>query len=425
MKKHLLLVLPLLLSTTGLGQHKHQSLKEREIRQLKVNQSQIKDFETREEREIFNNRFKSLEKEITDGYLKENFVLDTEYKKFIEQLFNQFIAQNKEYQLRKPTIYITKTNSPNAASAGFDYYFVNSGILCYLDNEYQLAAVIGHELAHNYLDHSRESIKQDAEFYREFKKERRLLKKSEMIKLIKSQDEVIQKKYDLAVLSRKKEIAADSLGFVFYTKLNFPKSEYLGLLNKLEEIDNEKFKITNDETYQQLFEVNGFKIKPKWLKLEKDELFSGLTFTEHIDKDSVKSHPNTKDRKEWVMKKFKINENKDAKIEASELFLKLKNKMIQQKYETYLHNDNYAFALYLIMQEKQENSERSDLDFNMNRILLKLYEGRLKHEFNKYVPIADANDEDQDYNRFLNFLWNIPTPDFKTIADYYNTKATL
>ena len=355
--------------------------------------------------------------------MKENFVLDLEYKKFIDQLFHQFVTQNKEYQLGSPTPYIVKANTANAASAGFDYYFVNSGILRYLDNEYQLAAVIGHELAHNYLNHSKESIKREAEFYRDFKKELRSLKRSEMIKLIKSQDEVIQKKYDMAVLSRKKEIAADSLGFVFYSKLNFPKSEYLGLLKKFEAIDAEEFKTTKDDTYQQLFEVNGVKIKPKWLKFEKDELFAGLTFTEHIDKDSVKSHPNTKDRKEWVIKNFKLDENETSKIEASEAFLQLKDKMIQQKYDTYFHNDNYATALYYLAQEKQEGSTRKDLDMYFGLAFLKLYDGRLKHEFNKYVPIADTNDEDQDFHRFLNFLWNIPTPDLKTIGDYYMKKA--
>ena len=423
MKKIIFLTLTLLFSSSLFAQNAKFEAKDREINQLKTNQEKFKNFKNKTEVKIYDNHFKNIESRIIKGYTKDYFILDKSYSDFIEQVFQSFIKKNPQYQLGNPKTYIVDHNIPNASSAGFDYYFINSGIIRYLDNEYQLAAVIGHEIAHNYLNHSRESIIQEAEFVQDFKKEFRSLKRSEMIKLIKSQDEVIQKKYDLASQSRKKEITADSLGFVFYKNLGYPEAEYSNLLNKLQDLDKDEYYTIKDETYYELFEVNDLKIKPKWLKLEKNELFAGLNFTEHIDKDSISSHPNTNDRKEWLINQFKLSSEKTEAKEPSETYKTLKLKAVDNYYNTLFVNDYYGFALYHIINAKQNKSERNDLDNNLGLIFNKLHEARTRHEFNKYIQIADANDKDEDYNRFLNFVWNIPTPDLKTLAEYYTKKA--
>lgn len=425
MKKFIFLTFTLFSTAFLRAQHSNDLAKEKEINLLKTNQSKFRNFENKIERKIYDDHFKSVEERITKGYTKNQFILDPSYSDFVQQIFQLFIQKNTQYQLGNPKSYIIDHNVPNASSAGFDYYFINSGIIRYLDNEYQLAAVIGHELAHNYLNHTRESIVQEAEFVQDFKKEFRSLKRSEMIKLIKSQDEVIQKKYDLANQSRKKEITADSLGYIFYKNLGYPETEYFNLLNKLQELDKNHFYTIKDETYYQIFEVDELKIKPKWLKLEKNELFAGLNFTEHIDKDSISSHPNTNDRKEWLVNQFKLSSDNSRPKEASETYNTLKQKAIDQYYNTLFINDMYGFALYHIINAKQNNVDRKDLDTNLGVIFHKLYEARTKHEFNKYIPIADPNDEDEDYHKFLNFVWNIPTPDFKILGEYYTKKAAL
>ena len=87
--------------------------------------------------------------------------------------------------------------------------------------------------------------------------------------------------------------------------------------------------------------------------------------------------------------------------------------------------NNYDYALYTIMNQKQKGNNDPKLDELLVEIFDKLHESRLKHEFNKYVSIANANDEDTDYHRFLNFLWNLPTPELKLIANYYKEKAAI
>ncbi|GGF01338.1 Peptidase family M48 [Chishuiella changwenlii] len=402
------------------------ALKERDLKTLKAVQNKYNNFNNRFEKNVYNQHFTRIENDLNKNYKKNFFILDNDYQEFIKNCFQNIKDANKTIPLESPHFYILKSNVPNASSLGFDYYMINNGLFQLFDNEYQFAAVITHEIAHNYLQHVKLEIIQEAEFIQDFKKEYRSLKRSDLIKLIKSQDEVIQKKYDLANQSRKKEIAADSLGFILYSQLNFPKIEYLNSLKKLEEFD-EKIKTTtiNDSLYYQTFEVNGVKLNPKWLKIQKNELFSGLSFTEHVNQDSVSTHPNIVDRINWLKNNFKIEEKQLESKNASTNYIQLKKKYNDTLFDNYYDNNEYAVALYHLIREKNLNSKLLDFDKNIAIIFNKLHEGRLKLSFNKYVPIADVNSEKTDYNKFLHLIWNIPTADLKTIADYYKTKATI
>lgn len=426
MKKLIPFLLTLLLSTFIFGQVNSDVLKERDLNTLKAIQNKYNNFNNRTEKNVYNQHFKRVENDINKNYKKNFFILDNEYQSFIKNCFQKIKDANTAIPLETAHFYIVKSNVPNAASLGFDYYMINSGLFQLFDNDYQIAAVLAHEIAHNHLQHIKLEIIQEAEFIQDFKKEYRSLKRSELIKLIKSQDEVIQKKYDLANQSRKKEIAADSLGFILYSKLDYPKNEYLNSLKKLEEYDEKMNAITiGDSLYYETFEVNGVKLNPKWLKLEKNELFSGLSFKEHVNQDSVNTHPNIVDRINWLKNNFKIEDNQSESKNASANYIQLKKKYNDTLFDNYYDNEEYALALYHLMSEKNLNLKQLDFDKNIAIIFNKLHEGRLKLLFNKYVPIADPNSQKIDYNKFLHLLWNIPTTDLKIIADYYKTKATI
>ena len=104
-------------------------------------------------------------------------------------------------------------------------------------------------------------------------------------------------------------------------------------MQKLNEWDEEEFDTIHDETYQTIFNVNGVSFKSSWLNLKKDDVFAGLTFTEHIDKDSIRSHPNTVDRMNWFSKTFNIESKLENAAAPSNEFLDLKRKAKQDFYE--------------------------------------------------------------------------------------------
>ena len=397
--------------------------KELDSKYIKNIKSTLSNFNSKEERKGYDNYFEILEHQISLNYTKNNYVLDSDYQKITQNTFQLINSKNTDLQINKNKFYIIKSNIPNASSLGFNVYFIESGLFNLLDNQFQFAAVICHEIAHNQLNHTRLAIEQDAEFEKDFKREIKSIKRQDFLKLIKSQNEVIQKKYDLAEQSRKKEISADSLGYIIYKNLNYPKSEYFQLLKKVEEFDQSDKFILDDSIYAYLFDLPEQKFNPKSIKIEKNSLFEGLSFTEYIDKDSIRTHPNLDDRLNWIQKNFQEDFTKQNVTPSAE-FENVKAKEIQNYYENYIHNEEYTTALLELMYEKQNHSNRTDLDKYIGIIFTKLYEGRKSLKFNKYVAQVDANDKNINKQKLLSFLWSLTNDELKNIGEYYTKKAT-
>lgn len=397
--------------------------KELDSKYIKNIKSTLSNFNSKEERKEYENYFEFLEHRISLNYTKNNYVLDNDYQKLTQNIFNQIISKNAELQINKNKFYIIKSNIPNASSLGFNVYFIESGLFNLLDNQFQFAAVICHEIAHNQLNHTRLAIEQDAEFEKDFKREIKSIKRQDFLKLIKSQNEVIQKKYDLAEQSRKKEISADSLGYILYKNLNYPKSEYFHLLKKIEEFDQSDKFILDDSIYAYLFDLPEQKFNPKSIKIEKNSLFEGLNFTEYIDKDSIRTHPNLKDRLDWIQNSFQEDFTKQNVTPSAE-FENIKAKEIQNYYENYIHNKEYTTALLELMYEKQNHSNRTYLNKYIGMIFSKLYESRKSLKFNKHVAQVDANDKNINKQKLLSFLWSLTNDELKNIGEHYTKKAT-
>ena len=375
------------------------------------------------ERLIYKSHFDAIEHRVERGYHNETFVLEPNYIDFINQSFQLIFDKNPQLKNQEFKFFLEKDNFPNAASTGSYLYFINTGLFTYTDNEEQFIAVLCHEVAHDYLNHREASITQQSEFEKDFNRELKSLKKKEFLKLIKSQDEVLKRKYDVASQSRKKEIEADSLGFILYSKLDISPVEYYNVLQNLQNFDEKETDEIQDSMYIYLFDLPGQAFKKKWLKIEKDDIFGGLAFTDHVDEDSIKSHPNIADRVEWIQNKFEISVRNERK-EPSELFSKLKSKVADNYYETFYTNKEYGMALFNLIYRIQTQGRKPDSDKNLGFIFNQLYEGRLNYKFNKYVPQVDQSSDDKEFQTFTSFLWNLSNDELKFIGDYYTKKVS-
>lgn len=95
-------------------------------------------------------------------YASDNFgypVRSDEVMKYFNIMAN-VIAQNSDRPLIPYHIAVVKSDEVNALSTPGGYIFMTSGLIKLLDNEAQLAAVIGHEIAHIAFKHTLKGIKQ-------------------------------------------------------------------------------------------------------------------------------------------------------------------------------------------------------------------------------------------------------------------------
>lgn len=413
----IILLIFCLMSCSSWAQLMEQN-KEKDLQYVQDLASPFKKTKDKIERAIYSNHFKSIEHRISRGYHNGIFIQDAASIDFLNQSFQAIFKANSILKNQSFKFFLERNNVPNAYSTGSYLYFIHTGLFNYMDNEQQLMAVLCHEIAHDYLRHTEESIVQYAEFEKDFKREFKSLKRKELLKLIKSQDEILKQKYDLADQSRKKEIAADSLGFIFFKNLNYHPEEYYMALKNMERFDVDEAQKIQDSMYIHLFDLPGQAFQEKWLRIEKDDFFSGLSFTEHVDEDSIQSHPNLIDRVNWLHTKFQLQPQEKSRT-ASPLFLELKQKTEADFYPTFYAKKQYGVALYYLICQVQSNENTKDAAANLGLIFKQLYESRLNYTFNKYVPQVEQNSTDKAWQTFTAFLWNLNNEELKYIGEHY------
>ncbi|WP_447599160.1 M48 family metalloprotease [Nitrospira sp. Nam80] len=128
-------------------------------------------------------------------------------------------------------------DSINAFAAPAGYIFVTRGLLKHMENEAELAAVLGHEIAHVSQKHILDVIQRT----------KRIAGISEAGLSYATKDPAVFKNViDNAVkklldegLDQDKETEADALGDVFAARVGYDASAYVGLLTRLRELKGE------------------------------------------------------------------------------------------------------------------------------------------------------------------------------------------
>lgn len=144
-----------------------------------------------------------------------------------------------EFPFSQVQLYINRSEVANAACFGEGTLHINLGILLQLENDDELALLMGHELAHQFLGHGDSSLAQRIalEHSKDLKKEIRAIRKSsdarlEKLNSLKQRLAEVQGSY-----SRQKELEADSLGFLLAKSAGYRPEKAALLLLRLDASD--------------------------------------------------------------------------------------------------------------------------------------------------------------------------------------------
>jgi predicted Zn-dependent protease len=160
---------------------------------------------------------------------------------YVGMVFDKLLTANPGIQSGK-RILIVCDLSPNAFTMGDGIVYVHIGLLYRLQNEEQLALVLGHELAHNELDHYSRNLLDYVALMTDRERE------SQIKKIMRDEYGQASKMNELMIpwilanreKSRKFESAADSLGFEFYANAGYSTELAVGLFDLLESFDHER-----------------------------------------------------------------------------------------------------------------------------------------------------------------------------------------
>lgn len=386
------------------------------------NKRQKEKYEGKTGREL-SNSLSRFQKYFQDEVKSKNFVFNTVFNKYVNNVVDQILKSNS---LNYPNlkILVEKNNTPNAYCMGDGTLVVNMGLFYWVDNQDQFASVICHELGHLFLDHSIKTQLADMTLEKNGKEEVKNLALIQNNKGEKAYQIYKRQLYKFSAEKRKQENEADSLGYIYYLKSNFAKTEFKNALLTLKKFDTISPNVVKAETYKQFFDLPQHPFKEKWLQKEDFSTYDYSHYKDKIDKDSVASHPEMDLRIKYLNKQFPDQNVTTNKVEPSAEFQELEKIAKLEFLPNYYQSEDFGAGIYSALQLLQKETQETEYyKYWLGKNFEKIFEARKNYKLNRYLDRVDPKNQDESYQQFLNFMWNLSLDDIKYIAEFYNKKS--
>ena len=339
------------------------------------------------------------------------------YTPIIDSVFNKIKHSNPSQDLSKIKILLAISESKNAYNIGENIVVLNLPLLYELENEFQIASVLSHEIAHQTLNHVQNSI------INQTKIDNSEDTKAKTKKILNQRFNQNQYATNLLKImlyqnrdaSRKYEHQADSLGFIYF-KNAFPGKEAVPLrtLKILKDLDEEKdlFEI---EDYRSLLNKSTLAFNYNWFASELRG-YNYQKISKIWDVDSLRTHPDCEVRIEFLKKKFSI---KDEDIAPKWVNFNQSKKVVTKEMIFGLYFlEMYGVSLYKALIAYKDDENESYYRTMIYQNLIKIQKARANYTLNRYLETENPVFSDS-YNRFLCFCRNIRKSELIELIEYF------
>ncbi len=323
-----------------------------------------KEFENNENKELDKDFFLSTRFFIDEILLSGNVLFGDPLTKYVNKVAKYVLRKDKNLY-KELQFYVLKSNTVNAFSTDQGIIIVTTGLLSELDNEAQLAFIIGHEVAHYTQKHVRNSYVDKQE----------IAKGKGKYKDLSYNDKLDE----LSNYSKDKEFEADKLGVEYMVNTEYDLEEIYGAMGVLLYSYLPFEEIQFDTTY---FNTDVLYIPGGFFP----DTINPITKEEDFD-DKLSSHPNIKKRMESIFEVIGDKKSRGTlkyKISESEFEL-VRNLARFESINLFLANTKYVEALYntFLLQRHFENNKY--LEFSKAKALYGLAKYRNHHRYNEVV----------------------------------------
>ena len=341
---------------------------------------------------------------------------------FLASLANEIFKNNQNLNPRDLRILFSRAPWPNASSMGEGTILFNIGLFCRLDNESQAVFILCHELAHYFLDHSNNNIRQyvNTIYSDEFQEKLKTIQKSQYQQ--GSQLDRLTKglMFKSRRHNREFEQAADSMALELMKNTSYDLNEALSCLALLDSVDKDKYDVDID--LKKHFNFISFPFQERWL--EKEDLLMIKNENEEKERlkeeDSLKTHPDCKVRMEILREKVKKYQKDGSKkfVINEEEFLKLKNEFDFEIIEYCYLSNHVSQSLFYALEMLHVYPDHAYLHAVIGRCLNQLYIHQKKHELGKIVDLVKPAWEEK-YNGLLTFIQNLRLQEIAALSYYF------
>lgn len=371
--------------------------------------------EAKEIKSIFEESYKDIHAKID----KNELLYDSPLNVYLDELTASIQKENPEIP-KNLSILVSRENKANAFNKGEGTIIINNYLFNTLENEDQLVYVLCHEMAHQSLNHVVESVRKYVNTNNsvELKAKTKELKKQKYRKKTNAENLLKELAYQNSAESRKREIQADSLGYVFYSRLQRDPQQVVEVLTRLRDSDKERDSLTLKD-YAKIFESFQLTTKEKWFKMDSFEDYYYQKNTK-FNTDSLRTHPNCDvriDRLTQIAPEIQtVVSNTVVTNNESESFVKWKQSVVYQSIQNEFFLKRYGNSLYEALKlynRKPDEQLRQWIAINFK----KLYEAKKAYQLNRYVSQVNIVENTHSYNLFSTFLFNLDLADLEIICE--------
>lgn len=364
-------------------------------------------------------------KEFTGVFIKDIYHKDYSFLSGFDVQINRIIAKLRENNPTIPgdiKVLIARENTPNAMCLADGTFIINMGLIYWVDNEAELAAILSHEMSHRLLQHSLQDFLKEIASKNYDKTVVEKLKTEKDNRQNKAFSLLRETLYKKRSKNRKIETEADSLGYRLYKNTAYIKAEYINSLKTLEQFDSISPKELKVETYRKLFNLPTKPFNEKWLQKEDFTQYNYGLYKAKLDKDSLSTHPEIPLRIQHLQKLYPelLMAQKPAEPDAE--FKKIQKTAQMEALPNLYHSENYGAGIYSALQSLQDGEEENFNKEWLGKFFTKLYQARKDYTLNRYLERVNPKQQSESYQQFLSFMWNLSLNDLKDFADYFSKK---
>lgn len=347
-----------------------------------------------------------------DDMMRSGIVLyNAEYNAYLEKIADILLKDQPELR-KKVHFYLLRSPVVNAFAAGEGNIFISMGLIAMLDDESQLAFVMGHEIGHIAKEHG-------LDFYMKAKSIDRSGTDKRIMKNASFNESMISKN----LYSQKLETEADEFGVKTILKTDYTTNSLNAVLDVLKYayLPYENVRFSKD-----FFETDNYVISQNLILDSVLEITGEAEMPE--EKESLKStHPSIGERRA-ALAKFVDSTQMDSKsyvLVSKQNFEALRNAARYELPMFYLHNQYYQDAIYASYLSLQKDSNNFYLKKIISKSLVYLAKFRNDKTEETYAEAAKFLDYEGEQEQLYYMLQNMSNAELSVLALDYTYRTHL
>ncbi len=346
------------------------------------------------------------------GIRSDDFINQKSISSLLDNISTEIYNNNKDRLKQKPRMLIDRSPVVNAYSIGNNIVVVNLGLINFCNYEEELALVVAHEISHDLLSHSVNSMKQKAEWvnsqeYKNFIKDLEQDKYNRLTKVVKTFKEY---SYSRSKHGRFGETSADSLAalLLLNTRYKFNAEYFL----RLDSSDLE-YKTPLKKNIPEYFSVYNLSINPTLLeKRGKGLSAKQVSFNSSSTlEDSLKTHPDCIERFN-NLKHISTTSAPKTPIDPA-----IKNLATKAMIWNLYKNGNLTASMYRLLLMVDNGQSDTWTDFMATNILISLYIEDVMLNRSNAINIKQKEYIGKDYYALQNYFEQISPDDLEILKN--------